>query len=242
MPAFVERGLGQLGQLIGEIAEEHGFDASEADPTTNSGASWEFSDFQIRAYCWCEGNQKGHKQSCPPNFEVPGFNLEAEWYKDLGRDGSINRLISRIEWRNVLGFCEAQAEREMRDFDFVRRQIKPQVGVRLLNRNFQVMAAKPGLVPHALVLVDWLGEDYMAIRKANDDYDVYQITASSALKHLQTDAEMAIKEDMMKLGEISWAEMGLEIYPNAEHPRAWGNWVSSDIFSKAFFPKPPLID
>lgn len=61
--------------------------------------------FELRAYCWCDGEQEGHEDGCPPNFRFPGRDFEVRWYKHSSRGASQNRPMPREEWRRILIAC-----------------------------------------------------------------------------------------------------------------------------------------
>jgi hypothetical protein len=99
MQHFVESGLGTLGDLVSE--GEWG-----NDPTVNTGALFANEVFALRAYCWCDGEAKGHENGCPPNFEFkcePPFT--ARWYKHVGRGNSQERPLTVKEWLLILTAC-----------------------------------------------------------------------------------------------------------------------------------------
>jgi hypothetical protein len=76
-----------------------------SDSTVNVGPEADFDNgtFQMRAYCWCDGERPGHEDGCPPNFRHGDF--EARWYKHLHRGASQNRPMPAERWRRILIAC-----------------------------------------------------------------------------------------------------------------------------------------
>lgn len=96
-PRYVSDGISILGDMVSDGMYEN-------DPTCNSGCEpFDNGTFQMRPYCWCDGEREGHDGGCPPNF-VFG-ELEARWYKHAKRGASQNRHVTREEWLEVLTTC-----------------------------------------------------------------------------------------------------------------------------------------
>lgn len=95
-PHFVTVGLDLIGEMIsdGEYS---------TDPTSNVGAEYVNNVFQMRSYCWCDGDREGHENGCPPNFEHGDFAVS--WYKHSHRGSSCSRIISRGEWWAIVREC-----------------------------------------------------------------------------------------------------------------------------------------
>lgn len=223
---------------MGEMAASHGFFAYEADPCSNAGAVLEFADFSMRAYCWCDGGAPGHARECPPNFDVPSFNFAARWYKCLGRESEVNRIPTRAEWKEIIALCNAQVEEQMADYEFTRQQVRPNVGIQLFNQNLDPVDKPSGSLPHAFT-VEWSNKGYAAIRdEATAGYDIYLMTSRPPLRVWPALLQTATLRPESKLGHISTDELGISIYPDAEHPRAWGNWISTAVFSYPLFTQP----
>ena len=100
MPYYVEAGLHAIASAIAGVRGDEG------ELTSNWGERpWESDTFAMRTYCWCDGDQEGHEDGCPPNFEHRASGLIACWYKHAGRSASINQRVSRTEWTAILVDC-----------------------------------------------------------------------------------------------------------------------------------------
>jgi hypothetical protein len=92
------RGLSLLGELATPLLG--------GNPTHNEGSdAYESSVFQIRTYCWCDGERPGHEDGCPPNFVHLTSGLQVTWYKYAGRGTSANRILSPADWAQVMAEC-----------------------------------------------------------------------------------------------------------------------------------------
>lgn len=69
------------------------------NPTENCGDAgyYENDVFCIRAYCWCDGDEKGHENGCPPNFEYKPLGFKVSWYKHAGRGASQSHKLGPTE-------------------------------------------------------------------------------------------------------------------------------------------------
>jgi hypothetical protein len=105
LPRFMERGLMEIAETIAEARGDEG-------PLTGNwgGESWDSEVFAMRAYCWCDGDQPGHEDGCPPNFEHHRSGVTAAWYKHVGRGASVNVNIGRHDWRAIAAACIADIE------------------------------------------------------------------------------------------------------------------------------------
>lgn len=102
-PPYVTDGLGVLDALYGERFE--GGEDLHAR-TSNHGGSPILTDvFEMRAYCWCDGDTPGHEESCPPNFRHTASGFEANWYKHASRGETCSRDITAVEWAQMLAEC-----------------------------------------------------------------------------------------------------------------------------------------
>lgn len=96
VPPFIETSLDALGDLVSEGRYEN-------NPTSNTGAEFSNDVFQLRAYCWCDGEAEGHEDGCPPNF-VCG-DLAITWYKHSHRGASMSRPVPFAEWLTIFAKC-----------------------------------------------------------------------------------------------------------------------------------------
>lgn len=96
VPPFIEACLDALGDLVSKGRYED-------NPTSNTGAAFENDVFQMRAYCWCDGEAEGHQDGCPPNF-VCG-DLTITWYKHSHRGASMSREVAFKEWLAIFTKC-----------------------------------------------------------------------------------------------------------------------------------------
>lgn len=97
-PDYVTEGIGLLTSITAEGDWER-------DVTGNHGPAGNLDNgtFALRAYCWCDGDEKGHENGCPPNFQCGDF--EARWYKHAGRGASQNREVTAREWGSIIVRC-----------------------------------------------------------------------------------------------------------------------------------------
>ena len=103
MSASVEN-LGEELKVLG-LAKEN--------PCYNTGASFENDVFALRAYCWCDGNNEGHGECCPPNFEYkvwPEFAMF--WYKHSRRGDSVTDIPQPKDWYAAMVACEESIIKE----------------------------------------------------------------------------------------------------------------------------------
>ena len=115
LPAYVERGLDEIAEEINVL--RYGTEAEEHMTLTMNSGEPEFvcPEFEMRSYCWCDGDHPGHEVTCPPNFAHPASGLIVRWYKHSGRGASINRVPSRGEWRKVRDMCLAALDADGRN-------------------------------------------------------------------------------------------------------------------------------
>ena len=59
--------------------------------------------FEMRDYCWCDGELAGHENACPPNFQWR--DVKVNWYKHMGRGMSANRDVPPEEIAEMLVEC-----------------------------------------------------------------------------------------------------------------------------------------
>ncbi len=86
-------------EVLGCLIEEGGL--SDSYVPGNSGDSYENDVFQMRSYCWCDGDR--HPQGCPPNFVWRGFQVS--WYKYVGRSITQNRGLTSEEYLTMTYEC-----------------------------------------------------------------------------------------------------------------------------------------
>lgn len=99
-------GLYMIAQII---AEDRGKDplGGWVTLTSNSGEEEYINDiFEMRPYCWCDGEHEGHQDGCPPNFIYKPTGLSIQWYKHAGRGIVANQKYnSAIYWFNIVKSC-----------------------------------------------------------------------------------------------------------------------------------------
>lgn len=98
MPSFVRAGLAVLGEATASES------STGADPTGNTGASFENDIFALRAYDW---GWEDSTEECPPNFEYKPSGFSASWYKYLGRGSTVSGRISPKAFARLLAECLA---------------------------------------------------------------------------------------------------------------------------------------
>lgn len=94
--------------IAAAIQEARGIDPEREYPlTSNSGADpWEGEVFQMRCYCWCDGERADHKDGCPPNFHYAPTGFQATWYKHASRGESCSSPVpSPVEWGQIVAAC-----------------------------------------------------------------------------------------------------------------------------------------
>jgi len=73
------------------------------NPFSNTGAEYKTDKFEVKAYCWCDGER--HENGCPPNFLYKPTGFIVNWYKHLGRGASMNRKITPKEATKMFDDC-----------------------------------------------------------------------------------------------------------------------------------------
>lgn len=68
-------------------------------------SSYESDIFDMRTYCWCDGEKEGHQDGCPPNFHYKPTNLIINWYKHCERGVSANQDLSALDWFKIVQHC-----------------------------------------------------------------------------------------------------------------------------------------
>lgn len=66
---------------------------------------YESEIFDMRTYCWCDGEREGHEEECPPNFHYKPTNLIINWYKHCERGISANQDLSALDWFKIVQRC-----------------------------------------------------------------------------------------------------------------------------------------
>lgn len=100
---WASSGLRMLGHIIAEHRNDEGFLTSN-----HGGEMFETEVFTMRPYCWCDGEQEGHEEECPPNFEYKPTGLKIAWYKHAGRGITSNmEEPTATEWFDMLTRCRS---------------------------------------------------------------------------------------------------------------------------------------
>lgn len=86
---------GEDPDRVGLLISNYGCDPYESDV------------FAMHTYCWCDGDQPGHQDGCPPNFRYNPSGFEVSWYKHVGRGASQSRQLGGLEWLSMLQDCLA---------------------------------------------------------------------------------------------------------------------------------------
>jgi hypothetical protein len=101
---WASNGLEAIADVVSEFREI-------TDPwnrlTSNSGGEpFENETFLMNAYCWCDGEGKGHENGCPPNFLYKPANLVISWYKhaERGIRANVEELKAK-DWHNIVHAC-----------------------------------------------------------------------------------------------------------------------------------------
>lgn len=99
---LLQASLAHLGHAIWLHTNNKQLEA--IDPTGNEGSEFENKVFEMRSFCWCDGQR--HPDGCPPNFKYKNNKpFEVEWYKYLGRGMETNRDLSADEINVMLNDC-----------------------------------------------------------------------------------------------------------------------------------------
>lgn len=102
-PAYVTAGCTVLDALYADRFEGG---ANLYSRVSNGGGAPIITDtFEMRPYCWCDGEREGHQDGCPPNFVHRPSGFEAYWYKHAERGETCNRDLSALEWAAMLRDC-----------------------------------------------------------------------------------------------------------------------------------------
>lgn len=100
-PGYVTDGFGLLDALYAERFEG-GQDLLAR--VANHGGSPVVTDvFELRPYCWCDGER--HPDGCPPNFRHLPTGFEAHWYKHSHRSPSCSDDLTAAAWSEILAEC-----------------------------------------------------------------------------------------------------------------------------------------
>ena len=101
---WASTGIIMLAEYIQEMR-------GDSYPLSSNGGEvpYESDIFDMRTYCWCDGDREGHENGCPPNFKHHDSGLILNWYKHCGRgitsNKEINQEITKKEWFNILQEC-----------------------------------------------------------------------------------------------------------------------------------------
>ena len=95
-------------RMIAEvISESRGLDANGWNELTSNSGGDEFVNdvFEMRSYCWCEGEGQ-HENGCPPNFLYKPTGLIITWYKYSGRGTTSNKKYPGARtWSEIINHC-----------------------------------------------------------------------------------------------------------------------------------------
>lgn len=99
-------GLHMIAQVIAESRGEDPL-GGWTTLTSNSGSTEYVNDvFEMRSYCWCDGERKGHEKECPPNFVFNKYKVNITWYKHAGRGITCNKEFPGMKkWFEVISEC-----------------------------------------------------------------------------------------------------------------------------------------
>ena len=97
---WAENGIYMIAEAIQELRNDH-------YPISSNGGEmpYESNIFDMRSYCWCDGDRQGHEDGCPPNFQHHASGLVINWYKHCGRGITSNKTLSKKEWFNIIQDC-----------------------------------------------------------------------------------------------------------------------------------------
>ncbi len=96
---WASEGLAVISQALASIDEE--YDGIGG----NAACKFENDTFLMQDYCWCDGENKGHENGCPPNFVHKPSGLIFTWYKHFGRGITSNKKLNGIDWASVIVDC-----------------------------------------------------------------------------------------------------------------------------------------
>ena len=97
---WASNGLVNIAEVIQEQRKDQGLLVS------NYGEyPYESDLFDMRTYCWCDGEGEGHEEGCPPNFHHKPSGLIINWYKHCERGITSNKELSKVEWLNIVLEC-----------------------------------------------------------------------------------------------------------------------------------------
>lgn len=99
---FIITGISMLGSLIELKGKEEGKDSY--NPCQNNGSSFVCNAFSMEAYCWCDGDTKGHEEGCPDNFYCSETGANASWYKHIGRGTEFDPKDYSV-WAKTFEIC-----------------------------------------------------------------------------------------------------------------------------------------
>lgn len=105
---WATNGLNALAEVI---AEHRGYkkDKYGYGPllTSNEGDEEYINDvFEMRTYCWCDGDSEPHENGCPPNFIHKPTGIEISWYKHAGRGITANvDWLPALTWHKLITSC-----------------------------------------------------------------------------------------------------------------------------------------
>lgn len=102
-PHYVTAGFTVLDALYAERFE--GGSDLHARIANHGGSPIVTETFEMRPYCWCDGEREGHEEGCPPNFVHHPSGFSAYWYKHAERSETCSAVLTPLEWASVLREC-----------------------------------------------------------------------------------------------------------------------------------------
>jgi hypothetical protein len=97
---WASSGLAEIAEVIQEQRKDIGLLVSNYGE-----APYESNVFDMRTYCWCDGEGEGHEQGCPPNFHYKPTNLIINWYKHCERGITSNQILGVTAWYKIVHDC-----------------------------------------------------------------------------------------------------------------------------------------
>lgn len=102
-PHYVTAGFSILDALYADLFE--GGKDHHARVANHGGSPIITDTFEMRPYCWCDGETEGHEEGCPPNFVHHPSGFQAHWYKHAERGETCNQAPTPLQWAAVLRQC-----------------------------------------------------------------------------------------------------------------------------------------
>jgi hypothetical protein len=125
----------------------------------------------------------------------------------------------------------------MEDYEFVRSYAMPQVPIEVFDNNLNIMTQHL-TKPIPAMTFRWHRKTYATVYESKDDtYAIYLLAPCPRLKLWPPNLNEASLSEESLLGYLSADSMGIEVYPNADCPTYWGNWIDSAVFDHPIFEK-----